>query len=758
MPTIIVPKAIPSIVMNPSACSIIIVDSACLASSYHWCDSLSDDDEASECSSRPTTANSSTVTGLPPTPLSPPSTPPHTPTSSATFPKFLTRVGRSRRLDRKQPHSACKRECHGASHFIQLLLDTYHSVTAVTAGDAVFSCLQTRSTDSNTAVLLLIDLDHLTPSYNTPTDEFPRCADEPVYGLQLLKLVCEYIEQHSLTSVVPIVMSCRRDPELMRQSLLLGALDYLIKPVSVDSVKSLWLNSVRSKYLRQRSSNCLATPTAQRLSVPVPQLGYSPTSQKDGKTAFDDAWLESSVVEAFTPHALFSSNQRPPFPSMQGPGAESHNATLRARLLDWECNPYDLNDDDLLRSVYLILKEALDASHLHMPDSIIHAFILIIHKSYYANAYHNFHHAVDVLQATYCFLKRSGLMTIGSNPTAATQSVIHQVFQVHDIFAMVIAAIGHDLGHPGVNNHFMTTCRSPLASLYQHKAILENFHASALCQIMKRCGFNLSRYNPGFNDTEFHQVVVQTILATDMASHFVYIDQIRDLAQRCAQAESRRQPLVLNSDRGVADRITVCSALLKCADISNVTRPFHVAGCWTNLLNEEMTKQCDLERKLGFPMSVQISPDTLASSQVGFYRSLALPLFEAVADLLSDLDYCVKNLLTNIQSWEAVQMEQQRRQAVQKMKEEKRKQYEHSWTKNPHSNYSASLARLHSMPESDDNSDSSSNGAGPLSASVPSLPSTMDALDDIMQSLSTSSRNRHAVSPPSDSTAVELER
>jgi len=35
------------------------------------------------------------------------------------------------------------------------------------------------------------------------------------------------------------------------------------------------------------------------------------------------------------------------------------------------------------------------------------------------------------------------------------QSEIKNLFQPLDIFALLMASIGHDVGHPGVNNSFM---------------------------------------------------------------------------------------------------------------------------------------------------------------------------------------------------------------------------------------------------------------------------------------------------------------
>lgn len=65
---------------------------------------------------------------------------------------------------------------------------------------------------------------------------------------------------------------------------------------------------------------------------------------------------------------------------------------------------------------------------------------------------------------------------------------------------------------------------------------------------------------------EFRKTVVTSILATDMALHGDYVEKIHAQAQRISQGNFQS----LDDASCQNERLILCSALIKCADISNV--------------------------------------------------------------------------------------------------------------------------------------------------------------------------------------------
>ena len=125
--------------------------------------------------------------------------------------------------------------------------------------------------------------------------------------------------------------------------------------------------------------------------------------------------------------------------------------------------------------------------YLHLSYSSvteqISAFIHHLRRIYrYENSYHNFEHALDVLQAAQSYLKSEGMVP---SPTILFEQTrmwkpkkqfdsgsLISTLGLRQLFILYIAAIGHDVGHPGFSNVFMVSCinfaRNATSSLNSH--------------------------------------------------------------------------------------------------------------------------------------------------------------------------------------------------------------------------------------------------------------------------------------------------
>jgi len=103
-------------------------------------------------------------------------------------------------------------------------------------------------------------------------------------------------------------------------------------------------------------------------------------------------------------------------------------------------------------------------------------FLLASRSAYNAFVlYHNFRHVADVLQAIFYFLVQIGTLPpypANSLPNKSPPSALADLLSPLDGLTLLISAIGHDVGHPGVNNAFLVALNAPLAQLYNDRTVL----------------------------------------------------------------------------------------------------------------------------------------------------------------------------------------------------------------------------------------------------------------------------------------------
>lgn len=192
--------------------------------------------------------------------------------------------------------------------------------------------------------------------------------------------------------------------------------------------------------------------------------------------------------------------------------------------------------------------------------------------------YHNFRHVVDVLQAVFHFLLTLGRLPPYSSTSGAipvSPSPIAALIRPFDALTLLITAIGHDVGHPGVNNAFLVSLNAPLAQLYNDRSVLESFHCAAYSQILRR------HWPAAFQGIEMRQLMINSILATDMGLHFEYMKKLGFLQEKLHENGGTHG---WNGRTLEENRTLACGLLIKCADISNVVRVLVFLHLWTLLI------------------------------------------------------------------------------------------------------------------------------------------------------------------------------
>jgi hypothetical protein len=173
-------------------------------------------------------------------------------------------------------------------------------------------------------------------------------------------------------------------------------------------------------------------------------------------------------------------------------------------LSSWDFKPHHLVEADLFRVACIMFEAvcnieglaelAIDQGERSRVSVVTHEatfwnraesrtdqmkrLLFAIRAIYHApNPYHNYVHAIDVLQATYSFLLNLGVVpdwsylqcwTPGQRPWTRPSEEegpsldlgtrrARDVLRPQDILTVLLAAMGHDVGHPGLSNAFMVS-------------------------------------------------------------------------------------------------------------------------------------------------------------------------------------------------------------------------------------------------------------------------------------------------------------
>ena len=124
----------------------------------------------------------------------------------------------------------------------------------------------------------------------------------------------------------------------------------------------------------------------------------------------------------------------------------------------WDGNVLDHNDADFLEMcAMIIMKEVGAVNEFNIDVEKLKAFVAKIRLGYTDSRYHNFLHAIDVVH-------KCRLLMLMDMPKEFLGRL--------DQLSLIVAAIGHDVNHPGHNNSYEERMMTLLAVRYNGKSIL----------------------------------------------------------------------------------------------------------------------------------------------------------------------------------------------------------------------------------------------------------------------------------------------
>nr|CAD7199359.1 unnamed protein product [Timema douglasi] len=281
-------------------------------------------------------------------------------------------------------------------------------------------------------------------------------------------------------------------------------------------------------------------------------------------------------------------------------------------------------------------------SHLALgcDESTLKNWLTIIELNYHStNSYHNSSHGADVMQAAAGFLKTDRLM---------------QTLDSLDRAICLIAAAAHDVDHPGKSSAFLCNSDSDLSLLYNDLSVLESHHAALTFKLtMSDERVNIFKGLERDTYKVVRQNIIDMILATEMTRHFEHLAKFVNVFckggiqdEENAEAKADQMDMLAYSPENMS---LIKRMLIKCADVSNPTRP--IASCveWALRIAEEYFNQTDEEKANNLPVVMPLfdrSTCSIPKSQIGFMEFIIRDMFEAWEEQF--LPGCRENLFDKL--------------------------------------------------------------------------------------------------------------
>mmetsp|Transcript_35539 Transcript_35539/g.101042 ORF Transcript_35539/g.101042 Transcript_35539/m.101042 type:complete len:893 (-) Transcript_35539:173-2851(-) len=274
-------------------------------------------------------------------------------------------------------------------------------------------------------------------------------------------------------------------------------------------------------------------------------------------------------------------------------------------------------------------------------------FVGAVEREYLPVPFHNFAHAVDVTHGT------ARLMNIISSESFLTDL---------EQYVLLIAAVAHDLGHPGVNNGFLSEVGHELALQYNDRSPLENMHCAKLYTIVANPLMNVFSKLSKEQYKEARKNCIEVILHTDMMGHGAMVKDLQMTYQMNQEVFSNKIEGPMINGNNIAEleiftqaetKLLVMECILHSADVSNPCRIWDTSYAWAMVCLEEFFAQGDQEKMLGIPVQFLNDRDKLnkPNSQIGFIEFMIAPFYAAQIRLWPSLHELGDNLTSNLAQW-----------------------------------------------------------------------------------------------------------
>jgi PAS domain-containing protein len=320
-----------------------------------------------------------------------------------------------------------------------------------------------------------------------------------------------------------------------------------------------------------------------------------------------------------------------------GPSLEE-NIPL-SELRDWDLNAFKIEKH--FEYIYAILNDFHLIESFSISQPTLSNFLTKIREkcNYYNNPFHNFFHCFNVMHGVYLLL---------SSTSAGSY------FSPWQIYSLLIASICHDVDHRGKGNMFEVHSRSPIATTYHDKSVLEQHHAAVTFFTLQEENCNIFS---SFSTEVFNQArkfIITSILGTDMSKHLTMLENMnsryKDLSSKPIGQQEK-------------DHEKFAQLIIHAGDLFHPCKSYRIYEVWSVLVCQEFKDQYQAEVKLGLPITQFMKdldkPKVYYANEVGFLSFVVKPLWDCanlylspnIEPLIAKLNENINTMKEKLEEW-----------------------------------------------------------------------------------------------------------
>jgi len=296
---------------------------------------------------------------------------------------------------------------------------------------------------------------------------------------------------------------------------------------------------------------------------------------------------------------------------------------LEPELASRQFNIFSLTDSQKIETLIKIFKALQIVETLGITDIELARFFIELRNNYKNNPFHNWDHIIETTQFGYYCMNRGRF---------------RKFFQPHEITAIFLAIVCHDIGHEGLTCEYYIKSKSELTIAYGTTEPLEKYHLHLAIDLIQSTTFGKALSN------DFWEIFCECILSTNVSRH-------QDVSLKIATIVDGFESY--NPEH----RKKLANFLMVCCNLSNTARPFQISSKFASLLHEEMKNQIIKQKSENISLSYYgegFFMQDLPSIELSFYTNKVFPMFRMLPVISPELSDLVIQLEDNKSQWDSI--------------------------------------------------------------------------------------------------------